>query len=113
MNSEIFDKSRRFYENKVAPMIHEKFAEYESHIAVGLSGEGSDCFGFDDFIFAYTKLAKSTSFKAQKIILIFYAINLKSPQKLHQSKYYKKDFFHEISFKFWQNYIKFNLLVQI
>ncbi|WP_051154853.1 DUF4037 domain-containing protein [Butyrivibrio sp. NC2007] len=50
MNSEIFDKSRRFYENKVAPMIHEKFAEYESHIAVGLSGEGSDCFGFDDFI---------------------------------------------------------------
>ena len=50
MNTEVFDKSRRFYENKVAPMIHEKFPEYESHIAVGLSGEGSDCFGYDDFI---------------------------------------------------------------
>ena len=50
MNTEVFDKSRRFYENKVAPMIHEKFPEYESHITVGLSGEGSDCFGYDDFI---------------------------------------------------------------
>lgn len=50
MDTEIYDKSRRFYENRVAPMIHEKFSEYESHIAVGLAGEGSDCFGYDDFM---------------------------------------------------------------
>ncbi len=50
MNSDVFDKSRRFYQNKVAPMIHKMFPEYESRIAVGLSGEGSDCFGYDDFI---------------------------------------------------------------
>lgn len=31
-------------------MIKEKFAEYEDRIAVGIAGEGSDCFGFDDFI---------------------------------------------------------------
>ena len=50
MNTEIYDKSRRFYENTIAPMIREKFSEYESHIAVGLAGEGSDCFGYDDSI---------------------------------------------------------------
>ncbi len=47
---ETIDKSRRFYENQVAPMIHSKFPEYESRIAVGIAGEGSDCFGYDDFI---------------------------------------------------------------
>lgn len=31
-------------------MIHEKFPEYENRIAVGIVGEGSDCFGFDDEI---------------------------------------------------------------
>lgn len=31
-------------------MIHEKFAEYENRIAVGVVGEGSDCFGFEDEI---------------------------------------------------------------
>ena len=50
MKSEIIAKSRRFYENQVAPMIRTKFPEYETQIAVGLSGEGSDCFGYDDFI---------------------------------------------------------------
>ncbi len=50
MNTEVIAKSRRFYENKVAPMIKEMFPEYESRIAVGLCGEGSDCFGYDDFM---------------------------------------------------------------
>lgn len=41
-----------FYEMYGAPMIHEQFGEYEDRIAVGLVGEGSDCFGFDDSISA-------------------------------------------------------------
>ncbi len=44
------DSSRRFYENEVAPMIHAKFPSYEGRIAVGIVGEGSDCFGYDDFV---------------------------------------------------------------
>ena len=40
--------SREYYENYGAPMIHEQFADYESKIAVGLVGEGSECYGFDD-----------------------------------------------------------------
>ena len=39
---------RRYYEAFGKPMIQEKFPEYEAQIAVGLVGEGSDCFGFDD-----------------------------------------------------------------
>ena len=46
----MIENSRQFYEEKVAPMIKEKFGEYEGRIAVGLSGEGSDCFAFDDDI---------------------------------------------------------------
>ena len=46
----VIEKSRRFYKNHVAPMIHERFREYEDRIAVGLAGEGSDCFGYDDLI---------------------------------------------------------------
>lgn len=49
MNSER-EKSRRFYEEHVAPMIHKKFSDYENRIAVGIAGEGSDCFGYDDFM---------------------------------------------------------------
>lgn len=43
-------RCRRFYEKYGAPMIHEVFPEYEHRIAVGMVGEGSDCFGFDDEI---------------------------------------------------------------
>ena len=39
-----------FYRKYGAPMIHAYFPEYEERIAVGLVGEGSDAFGFDDAI---------------------------------------------------------------
>ncbi len=44
----MMDLCEGFYETYGKPMIHEKFAGYEDRIAVGLCGEGSDCFGFDD-----------------------------------------------------------------
>lgn len=40
--------AKMFYEEYGAPMIHEKFSEYEDRIAVGFVGEGSERFGFDD-----------------------------------------------------------------
>ena len=40
--------ARGFYEEYGAPMIREQFPEWESRIAVGLVGSGSECFGFDD-----------------------------------------------------------------
>lgn len=42
--------SRLYYEQYGKKMLREKFPEYESRIAVGLVGEGSECFGFDDEI---------------------------------------------------------------
>ncbi len=42
--------SRRFYKEHVAGLIHTRFGEYEGRIAVGIAGEGSDCFGYDDLI---------------------------------------------------------------
>ena len=42
--------ARKLYTEKGAPMIREKFPEYEGRIAAGFAGEGSDCFGFDDAI---------------------------------------------------------------
>ena len=44
------DNNRRFYDKYVAPMIRERFGCYEDRIAVGIAGEGSDCFGYDDVI---------------------------------------------------------------
>ena len=46
------EKSRDFYETYGKPMIEKKFPSYAAKIAVGLVGEGSDCFGFDDEISA-------------------------------------------------------------
>lgn len=48
MNS--IEASRRFYEEQVKNLIHEQFGQYEDRIAVGIAGEGSDCFGYDDFM---------------------------------------------------------------
>lgn len=42
------DMCQAFYEAYGAPMIKAQFPEYVTTIAVGLVGEGSDCFGFDD-----------------------------------------------------------------
>lgn len=44
------EKSRSFYEQYGKNMIRDMFPEYEERIAVGIVGEGSDCFGFDDKI---------------------------------------------------------------
>ena len=42
--------SQKYYEEYGKPMIHLKFPEYEGVIAAGLTGAGSECFGFDDEI---------------------------------------------------------------
>lgn len=42
--------SRRYFEEFGRPMLEKQFPEYISQMAVGLVGEGSDCFGFDDEI---------------------------------------------------------------
>ncbi len=47
---ERFEANYRFYTEEVAGLIKEKYPEYESRIAVGIAGEGSDCFGYDDII---------------------------------------------------------------
>ncbi len=42
--------SRRYYESFGMPMIREQFPEYEEIIAAGLTGSGSECYGYDDDI---------------------------------------------------------------
>ncbi len=44
------ERCHNFYETYGKQMIHDFFPAYEERIAVGLVGEGSDCFGFDDEI---------------------------------------------------------------
>ena len=44
------DRSKTFYESAGKAMIEKHFPQYVERIAVGLVGEGSDCFGFDDEI---------------------------------------------------------------
>ena len=41
---------RRYYEEYGISMIKEQFQRFESRIAVGMVGNGSECFGFDDEI---------------------------------------------------------------
>ena len=40
--------SRAYFEQFGRPMLEEQFAEVLPHLAVGLIGAGSECFGFDD-----------------------------------------------------------------
>lgn len=42
------DKCRKFYTESVAPVIHEKYPDFECRIAAGIAGEGSECWGYDD-----------------------------------------------------------------
>ena len=42
--------ARKYYEAFGAPMIREQFPEYEEIIAAGLTGSGSECYGYDDEI---------------------------------------------------------------
>ena len=44
------DVAREYYRQFGAPMIHERFPEFEGIIACGLCGDGSECFGYDDGI---------------------------------------------------------------
>lgn len=44
------ERCKAFYKEYGRLMIREKFPTYVSRIAVGLVGEGSDCFGYDDDI---------------------------------------------------------------
>ena len=44
------ERSKAFYETYGKEMIEKRFPNYAYRIAVGLVGEGSDCFGFDDEI---------------------------------------------------------------
>lgn len=39
---------REYYETYGKPMLEKEFPQYVQRIAVGLIGEGSDCFGYDD-----------------------------------------------------------------
>lgn len=42
--------SEKYFWQHGAPLIEKKFADYQTRIAAGLAGEGSECFGFDDEI---------------------------------------------------------------
>ena len=40
--------SRAYFDECGMPMLEEKFPELLPHVAAGLFGSGSECFGFDD-----------------------------------------------------------------
>ncbi len=55
---------KRFYEEYGLPMIESEFKEIEHVLAIGLFGEGSECFGFDD------EISKDHDFEAGFCILL-------------------------------------------
>ena len=42
--------AKAYYETYGKRMLAEEFPKYADRVAVGLAGEGSECFGFDDAI---------------------------------------------------------------
>lgn len=44
------ERGKQFYLEYGAKLIHDEFHEFEGRIAVGLTGHGSECFGYDDDI---------------------------------------------------------------
>ena len=46
------DLCKRYYETYVEPMLKKDYASWFDQMTIGLVGEGSDCFGFDDAISA-------------------------------------------------------------
>ena len=40
--------ARAFYEDYGRPMLEEQFPQWLPHLAAGLFGSGSECFGYDD-----------------------------------------------------------------
>lgn len=49
-HTEMLEVCRQYFETYGREMLQEKFPEYVDKIAVGLVGEGSECFGFEDEI---------------------------------------------------------------
>ena len=44
------DLAKKYYEQVVKPLLEKDYPHYLERIAVGLVGEGSECFGFDDLV---------------------------------------------------------------
>ena len=44
------EESKRFFREKGVPLLLESFPDALPHIAAGMAGRGSECFGFDDEI---------------------------------------------------------------
>ena len=44
--------ARTYWEAYGIPMIREQFPEWEGQIAAGLTGSGSECYGYDDEVSA-------------------------------------------------------------
>lgn len=70
---------REFYTQSIAPMIHTDFPEYEQQIAVGLVGEGSECFGYED------NYSKDHNFELGLCIWIPEELNWTIGKKLEQA----------------------------